>query len=132
MTDRTYRTLVGLALLVGLFFDLSELIYLLVVMMFAEGLTNIRLPTVVALAGQHFSASDTTFAYVPEAENAHFKYGVEAERIWRFVVGVLLLVTYYYYEQLWFFPWFMGFANFGAGISGVCPVLLAIRWIGFK
>jgi uncharacterized membrane protein (DUF485 family) len=132
MTDRTYRIFVGLALLVGLFFDLSELIYLLVVMMFAEGVTNIRLPRVAATAGQYFSASDMSFAYVPEPKNAHFKYWAEAERVWRFVVGVLLLVTYYHYEQLWFFPWFMGFAIFGAGISGVCPVLLAIRRVGFR
>jgi hypothetical protein len=26
----------------------------------------------------------------------------------------------------------MGFAIFGAGLSGVCPVLLAIRWTGFR
>ena len=57
---------------------------------------------------------------------------MEAEQAWRLVVGLLLDVTFYFYDQLWFFPWFMGFAIFGAGLSGVCPVLLAIRWIGFK
>jgi hypothetical protein len=48
------------------------------------------------------------------------------------VVGGLLAITFYFYEQLWFFPWFMGFAIFGSGISNVCPVLLVIRWAGFK
>jgi hypothetical protein len=132
MTDRTYRILLGLTLLLGLFFDLNELIYLLVAIMFVEGITNLRLPKVVALVGQRLAGNQAAFVYIPEPENTNFKYTAEAERIWRFVVGALLLLTFYYYEQLWFFPWFMGFAIFGAGISGVCPMLLTIRWAGFK
>ena len=132
MTDLTYRILLGLTLLPGLFFDLNGLIYLLVAMIFAEGITNLRLPKVVALAGQRLASNQATFVYTPEPENSHFKYTAEAERVWRFVVGASLLLTFYNYEQLWFFSWFMGFAIFGAGISSVCPMLLAIRWLGFR
>lgn len=54
-----------------------------------------------------------------------------AERGWR--LAVLLLVSLFAYPKiLWFFPWFMGFAIMGAGISGVCPVFLAMKRVGLK
>ena len=132
MTDRTYRALVGLALLVGLVFDSPVLVYGLVVMMFVEGITNFRLPKVVCYVLKCVGPDHSNIEYIPDYANPDYKYQVESERIWRFVVGVVLLVSYYFYDQLWFFPWFMGFAIFGAGLSGVCPVLLGIRWAGFK
>ena len=63
-------------------------------------------------------------------ENSRFN--IYSERVWRLVVGMFLLIGYSFYSVLWFLPWFMGFAIFGAGLSGLCPVLLAIHWIGFK
>ena len=60
------------------------------------------------------------------------RFNIESERVWRILVGLFLVVGYSLVEALWFFPWFMGFAIFGAGISGVCPVLIAVRYIGFK
>ena len=132
MTDRTYRTLVGVALLIGLFFDSPMIVYALIVMMFIEGITNFRLPKAVCYVRNCVGKDSDSIEYVAEG-NPDFKYNTEAERVWRFVVGSLLLVTFhFFYEQLWFFPWFMGFAIFGAGLSGVCPVLLAIRWVGFR
>ncbi len=132
MTDRTYRTLVGIALLIGLVFDNAAIIYALIVMMFIEGVTNFRVPKAVCHVRNCVGKDSDTIEYMPEYGNPNFKYQTEAERVWRLVVGSLLLITFYFYDQLWFFPWFMGFAIFGAGLSGVCPVLLAIRWIGFK
>ncbi len=132
MSDRIYRSALGLALLLGLYFELSELIYFLIAMLFFEGLTNLRLPKIVC----HFSRCATKIKdfteYQADPFNVNYRFSMEAEQAWRLVVGLLLAVTYHFYDQLWFFPWFMGFAIFGAGLSGVCPVLLAIRWIGFK
>ena len=53
------------------------------------------------------------------------------------MVAVVLLTVYallheFGYDMLWFFPWFMGFAILGAGASGVCPVLLGLKYIGFR
>jgi len=124
MSDRIYRSMLGLLLLLGLYFELPELIYFLIAMLFFEGLTNLRLPKLVCrLAGIKDQAGASVISS---------RFSMEAEQTWRLVVGFMLAVTYYFYDQLWFFPWFMGFAIFGAGLSGVCPVLLAIRWIGFK
>lgn len=134
MTDRTYRALVGLALLIGLFFDSPQLIYALVIMMFIEGITNFRVPKAVCKFRNCVASrnNEAAILYISENGNADARFGVESERVWRLVVGSMLFITFYFYEQLWFFPWFMGFAIFGAGLSGVCPVLLAIRWVGFR
>ena len=67
----------------------------------------------------------------------HQRFDFDAIRAWRitvavFLAGSLLLLKEQNVEFVWFFPWFMGFAIMGAGASSVCPVLLFIRWIGFK
>jgi hypothetical protein len=71
-------------------------------------------------------------AYRPEACNPNFRFNFDGELAWRMMMGVVLLTTYSFYEYLWFFPWFIGFVVFGAGVSGICPVLMALRWLGFK
>ena len=132
MSDRTYRTLLGLTILVGLYFAQAALIYGLVVILLLEGVTNYRVPRVVCKFRNCVGNRELAIVYSPEPHNPQFRFDCESERVWRLGVGSLLLITYYFYDHLWFFPWFMGFAIFGAGISGVCPVLLAIRWVGFK
>jgi hypothetical protein len=37
-----------------------------------------------------------------------------------------------FYDKLWVLAWFVGFAVTGAGLSGVCPVLMLLRAIGFQ
>lgn len=134
MTDRTYRALVGLILLMGLFLDSPQLVYALVVIMFIEGVTDFRVPIIVCKFRNCVAArnNEVGVVYTPEVSEVESRFQLDAERVWRLGVGSMLLITFYFYEQLWFFPWFMGFAIFGAGLSGVCPVLLAIRWTGFR
>jgi len=132
MTDRVYRAFLGFLLLLTLTLDQYVLMYFIIVMLFFEGITNLRLPKLVCRFRNCISSQANPVEYVPEPYNQTNRFDIESERVWRLVVGALLAVTFYYYQQLWFFPWFMGFAIFGAGISGVCPVLLAIRLVGFK
>jgi len=35
-------------------------------------------------------------------------------------------------DFLWLLPWFVGFALIGAGLSGICPMVLALRWLGLR
>lgn len=132
MSDRTYRTIVGLTLLIGLYFERAEVIYFLILMLFFEGLTNLRVPKLVCRFRSCVSQNYKPNEFEVDPLNPNFRFSMESEQAWRLVVGSLLALTYYFYDLLWFFPWFMGFAIFGAGLSGVCPVLLAIRWVGFK
>ena len=132
MTNRMYRGMLGALLLVSLYFDLSMFMYGIIIVLFFEGITNLIIPKLVDLSGRVIAPGNSLFVYKPEPCSVGSRFGFESERCWRLVVGAMLLVTFYYYDVLWFFPWFMGFAIFGAGLSGVCPVLLAIRWAGFK
>lgn len=132
MNDRIYRAILGLLILLALYFESTILIYALVAILFVEGLTNWRLPKLLCLLRKCVSANASALEFTIDAGNSRYRFDFEAERVWRFVVGAFLLLGWMFYQQLWFFPWFMGFAIFGAGLSGVCPVLLAIRWAGFR
>jgi len=130
VTDRAYRAIFGASILLALYFNLDGLMYVLIGMLFAEGLTNQRIPILVSQLRNSVSAS--AVRYINAELVLDSRFSTEAERVWRLTVGMFLLASYAFLDVLWWFPWFMGFAIFGAGLSGVCPVLLAIRWIGFK
>ncbi len=144
MTNRIYRLLVGSLLLIFLYFDLNSGIYFLILLMFLEGISNYLLPDLV----NHFLQLDLS-----ENENLapvqnQYRFAFSSERAWRLVVSVLLFCSYILFNQNfaifpamiindfsyinWFFPWYMGFAILGAGISAVCPVLTLVKWVGFK
>ncbi len=128
MSDRTYRLIFGGLMLVSLYFEISYLMYSLIGILFFEGVTNLRVPLLLNKL-QGASMEDSQLA--PIQLNGRFSF--EAERAWRLIVGLMLLITYVlYYDLLWFFPWFMGFAIFGAGASGVCPVLIGVKWAGCR
>ena len=129
MTERTLRIIIGLLILVALYFELPELMIGLIVFMLFEGITNWRLPILLRkLQGEgNFQLSQFSD---PEQKS---KFSIEAERVMRFAAAALLVITYFIFnEQLWFFPWFMGFAFLGAGISGVCPMLIGFKSLGFR
>jgi hypothetical protein len=131
MSDRAYRAILGTLLLVALSLEFNALMYALIVILFIEGLTNYRIPKVIGqFTGK--SLNPTDFQEIP-LEKRVYRFNFEAERAWRLLVGSMLLITYvFFYKQMWFFPWFMGFAIFGAGVSGVCPMKILVNKVGFK
>lgn len=125
MTDRNYRLVLGLAILLILYFDLTRAMYGLIGLLFVEGITNWRIPQLVARLTQQSDA--------PPIEPFDFKWPLNEERAWRLVVALLLLLTAVLFNEIaWFLPWFMGLAILGAGVSGVCPVLLGLRFAGCR
>ncbi len=130
MSNRFYRLLFGALLLIALYFDLQRLIYVLVGMAVLEALTNLRIPLLVSrLRGVESTSLTEGSLGITFRTRSNF----EAERGWRLLVAVMLIVSLFIFpETLWFFPWFMGFAILGAGISGVCPMFLALKWAGLK
>jgi len=131
MSERIFLFFVGAFILFALYFEINILIYILCIWLLFEAATNIRLTTLSQkLIHQSVPPGLTTF-------RSHTRFSFDAFRMWRIVVAVMLggsflLLHEKNIEVVWFFPWFMGFAILGAGVSGVCPVLLFIRWIGFK
>ncbi|HEB82623.1 MAG TPA: hypothetical protein ENJ11_07160 [Gammaproteobacteria bacterium] len=131
MSERIFLFLVGAIILIALYFEIDIVIYALCLWLLFEGASNIRITTL----SQKFLHKTVppglaTFSSTP-------RFAFDAFRMWRITVaimlgGSLLLLHEKNIEVVWFFPWFMGFAILGASVSGVCPVLLFIRWLGFK
>lgn len=130
MTDRIYRTILGLAILLALYFESATTIYVLVAVLLFEGISRYSIPVLVGAAADR--AGITALTYHPEPCSLHYRFNFDGELMWRITVALLVLITYSINSYFWFFPWFMGFTIFGAGLSGICPVLMALRWTGFK
>lgn len=123
--------IVGVAIVAALYFELHAMIYLLSAMMMFEAVTNVRLTTQLQkIRNIELDSGLVVFRGQPRLR-------IDAERAWRFLVALVLLGVYamlheFGYDMLWFFPWFLGFAIMGAGVSGVCPMQMGLRWVGFK
>ena len=132
MTNRFYRGVLGLLLLTSLYFNWSMIMYGIIVMLFLEGISNVLVPDIVNVARQKLGVPMVHTQGINACLMPNGLSHLGNERIWRLVVGGMLLLTYSNIDVLWFFPWFMGFAIFGAGLSGICPVLLFIQWANRK
>ena len=131
MSERFYLLIVGAYILLSLYLEIDLMIYLLSGFLLLEGLTNWRLTTVLQKL-RKITLDSGLVAF--KTKN---RLSLEGIRMWRMVVAVVLASSYimlhqYDVEYIWFFPWFMGFAIMGAGVSGMCPMLMALRWVGFK
>ncbi|QKT03885.1 DUF2892 domain-containing protein [Ectothiorhodospiraceae bacterium 2226] len=123
MNDRYFRLALGLALLIGLYFELAALVLLLIVLLAFEGLTNLRLCRAFCPRDPLTEGAGAYAARIP----------FDAERALRLLVALFLFVGYVLYPQhAWGLTWLVGFALVGAGMSGICPMVLALRGIGFR
>ncbi|MGD8926222.1 MAG: hypothetical protein PVG20_05200 [Thioalkalispiraceae bacterium] len=130
MSNRLYRLLYGALLLIALYFELDILIYVLIGLAVFEAVTNLRIPKLISRIrfGNNGDPMEGTIGL-----NFKTRTRFEAERGWRLTVASMLAISVFVFpDTLWFFPWFMGFAVFGAGVSGVCPMFLLMKWIGLK
>ncbi len=129
MTNRVYRFLFGAVLVLALYFDQPAVVHGLIAMGLAEGLTGWTVPRLIGrLRGRQPDPDEGSLGI-------RFRRSIpfDAERAWRLTVSAALLISYDVFpDALWFFPWFMGFAIVGAGASGVCPMFLTLRWVGFR
>lgn len=131
MSERIYLFLIGATVLFALYFEIEMLIYGLCLFLIFEGVTNLRLTTL----SQQWLKKELPSGLI--VFNTKVRFNFDALLAWRILVvfvlgGSFMLLTQYNVEFIWFVPWFMGFAILGAGISGVCPALLVLRWLGFR
>ena len=130
MSNRVYRLIFGVLLLIGLYIESFSIVYALIFITALEALTNQRLPKLICKMryGHDGDACEDTLGL-----DFTVRTTFEAERGWRLTVACMLMIsllTFPYY--LWWLPWFMGFAILGAGVSGVCPMYLGLKWIGLR
>ena len=130
MSNRLYRLLYGAILLVGLYFEFIVLIYILIGLAVFEAITNLRIPKLISSIRSGYEVDPAEGSIGIDFKT---RTSFEAERGWRLTVAAMLALSVFIFpDALWFFPWFMGFAVLGAGVSGVCPMFLLMKWIGLK
>lgn len=134
MTHRIYRFVLGVLLLVSLYFNFRGVVLALIAMLLLEGVTNVRIPRLISRFRPLLGVRMDT---APPAEPVRWsgcpRFNFDAERGMSLFMGLILLLSYVvFYNQLWIFPWFIGFALLGSGVSGMCPMLIAFKWFGFK
>ena len=131
MSDRIYLFFVGLSILTALYLGSEIMLYIVVAILFVEGIFGWTIPWLLQKI-RKVEFESGLFQYSKPA-----RFNFEAFRMLRIVLASVVVASYiavheYNIEMLWFFPWFVGFAVLGAGVSGVCPIYLSIRWLGFK
>lgn len=131
MSDRAYLFVVGAYILSALYLGIDLMIYALIVFMLFEGLTGFTLTGITQ--GMRKVKLDSGLLKYESTPRFNF----DAFRALRIFFAMAMTAAYlsvheYDVEMIWFLPWFFGFALVGAGVSSVCPVLLAMRWLGFK
>lgn len=130
MSERVFRVLLGLLLVIGLTFELNWLLWGLIGLLVFEGITNWR---VVHIASRlRYGASHVIphcFANAPNLPPNRINF--EAERTLPLIVAGLVFLSQDV-GTLWFIQWFVGFALIGAGLSGICPMVITLRWLGFR
>jgi hypothetical protein len=130
MSNRIYRLIVGIVLLIGLYFNLPIVIYSLIGVLLFEGITNLRIPVVLDKIGIS-KPDDMREGTIGLQFKTRTNF--EAERVWRLLLALVLIVVYVmYYDVAWALAWFMAIAIVGAGLSGVCPMFITLKWLGFK
>lgn len=128
MSEKNFRIVLGAWLVAGLLLNSQYVIYALTGLMLFEGLTNIRIPGLITRIRSHDHQPNSANGLNPNA-----RVSFEAERGLRLIVIILILIPMNSdIEFLWMLPWFVGFALIGAGLSGICPMVLALRWLGLR
>lgn len=131
MSERSFRLIQGLYILVAMYFELDILLFIYLGVIAFEGLTNWRVPRIVNRLryGKIATAADATSTARPTAA----KFNFEAERALRLVVFVLLVFAILIFpEPGWFFPWFIGAMLLMAGVTNICPMVMMFRYLGFR
>jgi hypothetical protein len=128
MSERGYRLVMGLTLIVLLFFKWDMLVLAYIGVMTFEGMTGWCLPILVSRLryGREYQApgkDGPRSGWIP----------FEVERALRLTFAAMLFLSFVVmHDAMWFVSWFLGFAFTIAGIAGVCPVAIAQKKIGFR
>lgn len=133
MTERTFRIYLGALLLAGLYLDWPALVWTLVGILLFQGVTGWRISRLATRLryGAGDAAPGACCPVGPAADGSRYRF--EAERMLCLIVAALLAASYGLWPgPLWMLPWFIGFALFGAGLSGMCPMILALKRLGFR
>ncbi|MDX1812821.1 MAG: DUF2892 domain-containing protein [Gammaproteobacteria bacterium] len=127
MTERWYRLIQGIYLLVALYVEQDKMVYGFMVLLTIEAITNLRLPVVV------FRLRYSTHATQAHSHSANCTFNIDSERLLRLIVVLFLLLSYVLYpDPVWFLPWFVAAMLLLAGITNICPMVMMFQYLGFR
>ena len=130
MTERWYRLIQGLYLLIALYIENDTMMYVFMGVLTFEALTNLRLSQLFSRMG---ARKDATTLLEDDNECDLAKFSIDSERLLRIVVVIFLLLSYVLFpEPIWFFPWFVAAMLLMAGITNICPMVMMFQYIGFR
>lgn len=95
-----------------------------------EGITNWRIPSLISkIRFGHLSKNDNQTTLGSDSIIGN----IEAERMMRFMIVMFLAVSFFTFPDiLWFFPWYVAGMMIVAGITNICPMVMFLRWVGFR
>ncbi len=128
MTERSFRLVLGTSLLLLLYLDFEMGVYAYIGVLIFEGMTNLRIPIIISKL-RYGSGYNPGEGLSPGCSRIPF----DAERALRIIVAGMLIGTFVFFkEPTWFFPWFIASMLLLAGITNICPMVMALRWTGFR
>jgi len=128
MSERTNRLVLGFCLISFLFLEWDYGVLAIIFVLMFEGLTNWRIPILISRMRYAMDG-----AAINIREDIHYKYHYEAERITRFTVATTIFLGFVVNRDLlWFLPYFVGLNLLLAGITGLCPLVMLYKKIGFR
>ncbi|WP_455375619.1 hypothetical protein, partial [Kaarinaea lacus] len=114
MSEHTYRMVMGTALLILLYTEIDMLGYVIIGIIFTEGITNLRLNLLVTRLRNKLGAN-LSETVGPPRENYRFSF--DAERAQRLMVATSFGALFVYApKELWVVNWLFAF---GMLISGI-------------
>ena len=127
MTERWYRMIQGIYLIIALYLERDMMVYGFIVLLTIEAVTNLRLPVVVSRLRYG------THAIQSSSSTANCTFNIDSERLLRLVVVVFLLLSYVSHsDPTWFLPWFVAAMLLLAGITNICPMVMMFQYLGFR
>jgi hypothetical protein len=129
MSERMFRAILGVSLLILLGLGWEEGIYAYMGLLLFEGITNWRIPIIISRSRY----KDNYPQHVNQCGAIQAKIPFDAERMLRVVIFTFLVISYVLYKDLlWWFPWFIGIMLCIAGLTGICPMVMMLRASGFR
>lgn len=127
MSERWYRLIQGIYLIVALYIENDAMIYAFMGLLTLEAIINFRLPVLIARVTTGLDEHDE------DPDEQCYTFSLESERLLRIFVVVFLLLSYVLFPEIvWFFPWFVGAMLLLAGVTNICPMVMMFQFVGFK
>jgi hypothetical protein len=118
----------GIILIMIQFIGSNMLLYCFIGVLIFEGITNWRIPLLISRI-----RSGRVPRVREEGTRESASIPFDAERAFRLIIAALLIVSIFVFpDALWFIPWFIGFGVGMAGVTGVCPMAMALKKAGFR